>query len=166
MKHLVGRKLPDAELPATSGSPVNPDKLKGLAVLFCYPWTGQPGQPNPPNWDDIPGAHGSTPQALAYSAAYGNFRRLGVQLFGVSLQDSEWQQEFVKRHNLAFRLLSDIERKFSAELGLPLFTTGGVDYLQRLTLIASDGVITTVRFPVQPPEKDAAEVLDLLITRH
>ena len=165
MRHLVGRRLPYVDLPASSGMPVNPAKLPGLAVLFCYPWTGRPGYPNPPHWDDIPGAHGSTPQALAYSDAYGNFRRLGVRVFGVSFQDSEWQQEFVKRNGLAYRMLSDAGRRFSAELGLPLVITGDVEYLQRLTLVAQDGVIGAVRFPVREPERDAAEVFDLVQPR-
>lgn len=165
MQHLVGRKLPNVELPATSGSPVNPARVSGLAVYFCYPWTGRPGHPNPPNWDDIPGAHGSTPQALAYSENYGSFRRLGVRLFGVSLQETEWQREFVKRHSLAFRLLSDAGQKFSANLGLPLFAAGDTDYLQRLTLIAGDGTITAVRFPVPEPQLDPSEVLALLQAR-
>ena len=45
----------------------NPARIQGPAVIFCYPFTGRPGYPNPPNWDHITGAHGSTPQAIAYS---------------------------------------------------------------------------------------------------
>ena len=165
MQHLIGRRLPDAELPATSGSAVNAARILGPAVIFCYPWTGRPGHANPPHWDDIPGAHGSTPQALAYSDVYGEFRRLGVKLFGLSLQDTPWQQEFVKRNGLSYRLLSDAQRKFSGRLGLPLFETGGVDYLQRLTIVLQDGVIQRLRFPVKAPEQDAAETLALLQPR-
>lgn len=159
MQHLVGRRMPDVDLEASSGSPVNPARIVGPAVIFCYPWTGRPGHANPPHWDEIPGAHGSTPQALAYSNAYGHFRRLGIKLLGLSLQDTEWQREFVKRGGLSFRLLSDSQRKFSARLGLPLFETGGIDYLQRLTFITRDGVIEAVRYPVEHPETDAEETL-------
>ena len=159
MQHLVGRRMPDVDLEASSGSPVNPAKILGPAVIFCYPWTGRPGYPNPPHWDEIPGAHGSTPQALAYSNAYGQFRRLGIKLFGLSLQDTEWQREFVKRTGLSFRLLSDAPRKFSGRMGLPLFETSGVDYLQRLTFVTRDGVIETVRYPVKEPELDAEQTL-------
>ena len=31
-------------------------------LMIVYPWTGRPGHPNPPDWDVIPGAHGSTPE--------------------------------------------------------------------------------------------------------
>jgi peroxiredoxin len=159
MQHLVGRKMPNVDLEATSGSPVNLSKLIGPAVIFCYPFTGRPDHPNPPNWDHIPGAHGSTPQALAYSEAYGHFRRLGVKLFGLSLLSTEWQRDFVARNSLSFRLLSDQARNFSSRMGLPLFETGGQVYLQRMTFITNDGVIQALRYPVPEPEKDAAEVL-------
>ena len=63
-RHLKrGRRMPDLALPTTAGRSVNFAELSGRAVVFCYPWTGRPGQPNPPSWDDIPGAHGSTPEA-------------------------------------------------------------------------------------------------------
>lgn len=159
MQHLVGRRMPDADIEATSGSPCNPAKLIGPAVIFCYPFTGRLGYADPPHWDEIPGAHGSTPQALAYSAAYGHFRRLGVKLFGLSLLPLEWQRDFVKRNNLTFRLLSDSDRKFSSRLGLPLIETGGVDYIQRITFITRDGIILKVKFPVSEPEQDAADSL-------
>ena len=162
MQHLVGRKMPSIDLEASSGSPVNPARLVGPAVIFCYPYTGRPNVPDPPNWDQIPGAHGSTPQSLAYSEAYGNFRRLGVKLFGLSLLSVEWQRDFVSRNGLTFRLLSVENRAFSSRLGLPLFETGGAAYLQRLTFITQDGVIQALRYPVPEPERDAAEVLAMM----
>lgn len=162
MQHLVGRKLPNVDLEATSGSPVNLSKLAGPAVVFCYPYTGRPGHPDPLNWDHIPGAHGSTPQALAYSEAYGHFRRLGVKLFGLSLLSTEWQRDFVARNGLTFRLLSDAARNFSSRLGLPLFETGGAAYVQRMTFIMHDGVIQALRYPVPEPEHDAADVLAMI----
>jgi peroxiredoxin len=159
MKHLVGRKMPGVDLEATSGSPVNLAKLQGFAVVFAYPYTGRPGYADPPNWDSIPGAHGSTPQAIAYSEAYGQFRRLGIKLFGLSLLSTEWQREFVTRNSLSYRLLSDEPRTLSSRLGLPLFETAGVAYLQRMTFILQDGVIEALRYPVADPQNDAAEVL-------
>lgn len=162
MQHLVGRRMPNVDLEATSGSPVNPSKILGPAVIFCYPFTGRPGYDNPPNWDQIPGAHGSTPQALGYLDAYGHFRRLGVKLYGLSMLPSEWQRDFVTRNNLSFRLLSDFHRGFQSRLSLPMFETGGELYLQRITFILHDGVISRVRFPIPEPQSDAAEVLAAL----
>ena len=152
-------------LPSTGGLMEMPARLKGRCVIFCYPWTGRPGHANPPDWDKIPGAHGSTQQAQAYSKAYESFRTLGVKLFGLSFQSTEWQQEFARRNQLNFALLSDEPGEFSTALGLPVFATGGVDYLHRLTLVTRDGVIAALRFPVPIPEQDAEEVLALLQPR-
>jgi peroxiredoxin len=159
LQHLVGRRLPDVGLPSTGGGVEMPARMKDFTIIFCYPWTGRPGTPNPPGWDDIPGAHGSTPQALGYSSAYGRFRDHTASVHGLSLQDSEWQREFALRCGLPFPLLSDAARQFSQALGLPTFEAGGQNYLERLTLIARDGVIAEVRYPVPSPARDAEEVL-------
>ncbi|MGH6907559.1 MAG: peroxiredoxin [Aestuariivirga sp.] len=162
---FIGKLLPDVELAATDGSLVNPSKLEGFVVIFCYPWTGRPGHSNPPEWDDIPGAHGSTPQAVAYAKSYADFQKRNVQIFGLSFQNTEWQREFAARCKLPFPLLSDARREFSNALGLPIFTAGGEEYLKRLTLIASDSIVQAVRFPIPVPESDAEEVLDDLARR-
>src|SRR5262245_39294339 len=57
-RHLKrSMRMPDLDLPTTSGGSINFARLPGLAIVYCYPWTGRPGLANPPNWDDIPGAH-------------------------------------------------------------------------------------------------------------
>jgi peroxiredoxin len=162
VQHLVGRHLPDVELQATDGGTVNPSRIACACVFFCYPFTGRPSHPNPPGWDSIPGAHGSTPQALAYSDLAGKFVERRVQVFGVSFQDAEWQNEFVVRTRLKISLLSDFAKKFSGALALPTFQAGAEVFLKRITLVASEGVITAVRFPVPDPERDAGETLGCL----
>jgi peroxiredoxin len=161
----VGRALPDVDLPATTGETINPYRLKGGFLIFCYPWTGRPGLQNPPGWDDIPGAHGSTPQAQAYGSLHSRFARYDVRIFGLSLQSTEYQQEFALRNALPFGLLSDARRQFSGALELPEFETGGVSYLSRLTLFASDGVIRHLRYPVPDPAEDAPAMLEWLASR-
>lgn len=157
-----GVALPDITLPSTAGKPVNMARLAGTAVIFCYPWTGRPGHPNPPDWDTIPGAHGSTPQAQGYSERADDFAALGVTVYGLSFQDTAWQQELRQRLALRIHFLSDAGMSFAEALRLPTFQTGGRRYLQRLTLFATDGIIAALRFPVPDPAADAAEVLQLL----
>ena len=100
---LVGRRLPSADLPSTDGGTVNLSDIKGRVVLFIYPYTGRPDHPDPPGWDHIPGAHGSTPQARGFSEAYTEFQKFGMKVFGMSFQNSDWQREFVQRTSLPFR---------------------------------------------------------------
>ena len=162
MQHLVGQKLPDVELPSSAGGFVNPSHVAGWAVYFFYPYTGKAGHPDPENWDQIAGAHGSTPQALAYARDYVEFLKLDVRPFGVSLLSSQWQLDFSDLHKLPFAFLSDHAGLFSGALCLPRFETGGQEFLTRLTLIVGDGVIKAVRFPVAPPDDDARACLTLL----
>jgi peroxiredoxin len=162
VQHLIGRRLPDLDLPSTDGFTFNPSTANGTFVIFCFPYTGRPDVPNPPDWDNIPGAHGSTPQAQAFSMRYEEFKKLGIKVFGLSFQDSEWQKEFVARTKLAISLLSDHEKRFSNGLGLPTFKAGTEDFLHRITLISKEGLITHVRYPIARPENDAAETMRMM----
>jgi peroxiredoxin len=161
VQQLIGCRLPDFDLPSTDGFSVNLSNRDGTFVIFCFPYTGRPDFPNPPDWDNIPGAHGSTPQAQAFSLHYEEFKKLGISVFGLSFQDTSWQSEFVKRTSLRVALLSDKKKLFSSALGLPEFKAGTQDYLRRLTFISKNGIITHVRYPIDIPENDAAETLKL-----
>lgn len=162
MDHLIGQKLPDVILASGNSTLINPAQLAGLSVIFCYPYTGRPGHADPVGWDDIPGAHGSTPQALGFSKRYEEFERLDLKVFGLSFQDAEWQNEFVERTALRVPLLSDNERIFSTALALPTFRAGENDYLRRITILSRGDTIFGVRYPVKVPENDANETLALL----
>jgi peroxiredoxin len=159
MLHLIGRQLPDVKLTATNDVDVMPKNLRGWVTYFIYPYTGRPEVPNPPAWDIIQGAHGSTPQALGYSMCYEDFQKRNIKVFGLSLQTTDWQKEFTQRVNLRIELLSDKAGEFSTQLGLTRFETGGQSYLSRVTLLTQDAVIRHIRYPVTEPEDDAKHVL-------
>jgi peroxiredoxin len=158
-KHLQrGRRMPSLELPATNGARVNFATLAGRVVLYCYPWTGRPGLPNPPGWDDIPGAHGSTPETEGFRNLHDGFRALNATVYGLSTQPTTYQQELVERLGLPFALVSDAQFALARALALPTFETGGVTYLKRLTLGLEDGRIDRVYYPVTLPAAHAREV--------
>jgi peroxiredoxin len=159
MENLVGKTMPNVAISGTNGAIVNPLHEEGWAVYFCYPYTGRPGISDPPDWDVIKGAHGSTSQAHAYSNTYDAFRILNIKIYGVSFQDTLWQKEFVNRQALRVPLLSDVDHHFSHALSLPTFSAGDQKYLTRLTLIVKNGNIRHVRFPIEDARKDADEVL-------
>jgi peroxiredoxin len=127
-------------------------------IVYCYPWTGRPGEPNPPAWDDIPGAHGSTPQTEGFRNLHAGFEQVGAQVFGLSTQTTDYQRELVDRLSVPFELVSDSGFAFARALGLPTFETGGVAYLKRLTLCLSDGRIERVYYPIAAPAAHAREV--------
>jgi peroxiredoxin len=115
--------------------------------------------PNPPNWDTIPGAHGSTPEAEGFCDLYLGFEEMQAAVFGLSMQAIEEQMEVASRLRLPFELLSDAAGKFQGSLNLPVFETGGKRFLKRLTLVLHDGRIDQVFYPVHPPGSHAREVL-------
>ena len=159
-QHLSGAKLPDVALPATTGVAVNLAKLKGRTVVYIYPRTGVPGVDALPGWDQIPGARGCTPQSCGFRDHFGELKRLGVaQLYGLSTQDTAYQQEAATRLHLPFAILSDEKLVFSKALKLPTFTAAGMTLLKRMALVIDDGVITKAFYPVFPPDKNAAEVI-------
>ena len=159
-RHLArGQAMPDLALPTTTGETVSFARLAGRAVVFCYPWTGRPGAANPPGWDDIAGAHGSTPEAEGFRDLYTAFADLDVAVFGLSTQPTEYQRELADRLALNYALASDAEFRFARALRLPVFEAGGERYLKRLTLVLGDGRIEFVFYPVHPPDAHAREVL-------
>ena len=159
-RHLVrDRAMPDIALPTTDGGEVNFRALDGWAILFVYPWTGRPGLANPPGWDDIPGAHGSTPEAEGFRNLHRAFEQMGARVFGISGQATEWQREFAERLALPFALASDAGGQLREALALPTFETDGTVYLARLTIVIRNGQIVRTFYPVHPPDAHPREVL-------
>jgi peroxiredoxin len=155
-------RLPVIELKSTIGGAIDLSAVEGRSVVFVYPWTGRPGVADPPNWDHIPGAHGSTPQAIGFRDLQASFAALGVGVFGLSSISPEWQSEFAMRNALSYPLLSDEALLFADSLRLPRFETGGMTFLKRLTLVCRDGAIEDVVYPVHPPDRHAADLLQRL----
>lgn len=163
-KHLTGMKLPSLVLRSTRGRLVDLSKLKGTTVVYIYPRTGRPDQEVPTGWNAIPGARGCTPQSCAFRDHYQELKKLGVsELFGLSTQDTAYQQEAAERMHLPFEILSDEKLEFTKALRLPVFEVDGMKLIKRITLIVRDGTIAKVFYPVFPPDKNAEEVLSWLL---
>jgi len=164
--HLVGRDLPMIALPSTAGPPLDLGRLKGTAILYLYPMTGRPGAPLPGGWNEIPGARGCTPQACGFRDHFAELRGLGVShVFGISTQTTAYQREAATRLHLHFALLSDAGLELQEMLDLPTFEVDGERLFKRLTMVVQDGEITAVFYPVFPPDRSAADVVDWLRAR-
>jgi hypothetical protein len=100
--HLPSTQVASVSISATDGSSIDLSALSGLTIVFCYPRTGAPGENVPPEWDAIPGARGCSPQACSFNDSAQKLYSAGVkQLFGLSTQDTEYQQEAKERLGLA-----------------------------------------------------------------
>jgi peroxiredoxin len=161
--HLTGMKLPLVKLPSTGGKSIDLSALKGATVIYIYPRTGRPDEPSPAGWNQIPGARGCTPQSCAFRDHFQELKRAGAtHVFGLSTQRTADQREAVERLHLPFELLSDEKLVFARALKLPTFEVEGMMLIKRITLIARDGTIEKVFYPVFPPDRNAADVLDWL----
>lgn len=161
--HLEGMTLPDVSLTATKGPKVNLAGLSGIVVIYVYPMTGRPDRDQPDGWDQIPGARGCTPQSCAFRDHYTELQSHGVKhLFGISTQSPDYQREAAERMHLPFALLSDASRALGDALSLPGIEVEGQHLHKRLTMIAIDGLIKRVFYPVFPPDQDARRVMDWL----
>lgn len=158
-------QVPQVTLPLASGGEVDlREASRGRLVVFIYPRTGTPGLPLIDGWDQIPGARGCTPQSCAYRDRISEFEALGVTLFGLSSQPIGEQADFQEREGIPYGLLNDAGFELGEDLDLPVFQAAGMDLYRRLSFIAIGGKIVKVFYPVFPPDKNAAAVLDWLLS--
>ncbi|MDO8412579.1 MAG: peroxiredoxin [Gallionellaceae bacterium] len=150
--HLLG-----SVLPALSFIPGS--AYTNTVAIYFYPMLGRPDSPPLVGWNDIPGARGCTPQTCAFRDSYAELKQMGVEVFGVSAQPLEDQQEAHARLRLPFALLHDSELALTRALKLPTFEYGGLRLIKRLTIIATGGIIRKVFYPVFPPDENAREVI-------
>jgi peroxiredoxin len=163
--HLNGLTLPNLILRSTLNRDLNLfETSKSKTVFFFYPRTGRPDEPAPIGWDQIPGARGCTPQSCGYRDAHSKFHDLGIQIFGVSTQTTDFQQELVRRIHLPFEVLSDSEFKLTESLRLPTFEFNSMRLLRRLALFVENSTVQKVFYPVFPPNENASQVLTWMET--
>jgi peroxiredoxin len=160
--HLDGLELPSLALDSTQG-PVDLAELAAeRAVLYVYPRTGKPGVDSLPGWDEFPGARGCTPQSCAFRDHAAELADLGAGVAGLSSQTLEDQVEFAERTHIPYPVLADPEFRLRDALGLPTFELAGETFYRRLALVAERGRIVQVFYPVFPPDRNAADVVDWL----
>ncbi|MCZ6671034.1 MAG: peroxiredoxin [Acidobacteria bacterium] len=141
----VGQPAPEFDLMAPPGRKVKLSNLVGdrTVVLFFYPQ------------DDTPGC---TKEAQGFRDRIQEFRELGAEVLGVSVDTLQSHEEFAKKHSIPFPLLSDSYKLVSGNYGV-LSPKGQAE---RVTyLIGKDGKVKKVFDPVNE-ETHAEEVLQAL----
>jgi peroxiredoxin len=68
----------------------------------------------------------------------------------------------VDRLHLPFPVVSDANHQFQKALNMPTFVAAGMTLLKRVTLIANNGVIVAVHYPIFPSDSDPPWVIDYL----
>ena len=162
--HLVGMTIPPVSLRATNDTAVVLSELQGRTIVFAYPRTGEPGKiALVDDWDLIPGARGCTPQTCAFRDLFAELKAAGAaQVFGLSTQSNAYQTEMASRLHLPFPVLSDEALELTEALNLPVMEVADLTLIKRLALVIDDAKITQLFYPVFPPDRNAADVLQWL----
>ncbi len=66
------------------------------------------------------------------------------------------------RLHLPFPVVSDSNYEFQKAMNMPTFVAAGMILLKRVTLVAKNGVIKAVHYPIFPSDSDPAWVIDYL----
>jgi peroxiredoxin len=163
--HLPGTAIPALTLDSSAGPVDLAELAAGRLVLYVYPRSGKPGVPSLPGWDGIPGARGCTPQSCGFRDHEVELRELGARVAGLSTQTLDDQAEFAERNHISYPVIADPERRLGAAIGLPTFDVAGHTLYKRLALVAEEGRIVKVFYPVFPPDRNAADVVAWLRVR-
>ncbi len=98
-----GSQAPNFSLQNQKGEKFDLQSRKGTwTVLYFYPKAETPG---------------CTKQACAFRDNIEKIRKLGAQVYGVSVNSVEEQSQFTKNHNINFDLLADSEAKVTELYG-------------------------------------------------
>jgi peroxiredoxin len=125
--------------------------------------TGVPGKELPGCWNEIPGARGCTPQSFSFRDNFSKLKKLGVNnIFVLSTQSTEYQNELAIRLHLPYSILSDENFEFAKKLKLPLFNVEKIDLVKRITLVLKDNKITKYFYPIFYSIKNVENVIKYL----
>lgn len=144
----TGTKAPDFTLMSKDGMEVSLSSFKGKkVVLYFYPRDNTPG---------------CTRQACAFASAFDEFKKLNVQVIGISKDSVASHAKFAQKYSLPFLLLSDPERKAIEAYGVwqekKNFSKVTMGVVRTTFVIDENGVIEKV-MPKVKPDTNAAEIL-------
>jgi peroxiredoxin Q/BCP len=144
----AGAKAPEFETIDQDGKPVSLKDYRGRkVVLYFYPKDNTPG---------------CTKEACGFRDSFARFKKLGVEIMGVSVDTEKSHRSFAEKFHLPFRLVVDSDKKIVQAYGVwgekSLY---GRKYMgtNRVTYIIDEaGRILSV-FPKVKPEEHAEEIL-------
>ncbi len=147
----IGMKAPEFTLNDKDGNTVSlSDFLGRKVVLYFYPRDNTPG---------------CTREAVAFAAAYEEFKARDVAVIGISKDSTASHQKFAQKYDLPFILLSDPELQAIQAYGVwqekKLYGKVSMGVVRSTFLIDEAGNIEKV-MPKVKPDTNAAEILAYL----
>ena len=147
----IGTKAIDFTLPDELGNEVSLHDFKGKkVVIYFYPKDNTPG---------------CTKEACAFKAAYDGFKKKDVVVIGISKDTQKAHQNFKKKYELPFILLSDVDHKvieaYDCWKEKKLYGKTYMGITRSTYVIDEDGMIIQT-YPKASPDKNAGEILAFL----
>ncbi len=138
----VNDKAPDFKLVDQKGKIVKLSDFKGKKlILYFYPK------------DDTPGC---TKEACNFRDSINEFKKLNVEVIGVSNDNETSHKKFAEKYKLSFKLLCDVDKKVSKEYGVyeqKKFLGKSYYGITRSTFIIDEkGRIEKIFYKVNPEE--------------
>jgi len=145
----VGDKAPAFKTTNQDGEPVSLGDFKGKkVVLYFYPK------------DDTPGC---TKEACSFRDGWSKFRKRGVAVLGVSVDDAKSHRKFIDKFSLPFPLLADTDKTIVKAYGVwgekSMYGRKYMGTLRVTYLIDEKGKIAAV-WPKVKPDGHAEEILE------
>ena len=124
----AGRVAPEFTLPDETGRPVSLREFRGRAVVLAF---------YPADWSPVCGD-----QLALYNELVPDFRDMGAELLGISV-DSVWSHAaYAKSRNLHFRLLSDFQPRGAVSRMYRAFHEEDGTCQRALFVVDGSGIIT------------------------
>lgn len=153
MKLKINDTAPDFELPDQDGKTIKLSNFKGQKVLiYFYPRDFTPG---------------CTTEACSLRDSFLNFKNLNAVVLGISKDSVESHKKFVKKFNLPFTLLADVDHKVQQKYGVwqekKFLGKTYMGTLRTSFLIGEKGKIAKIYQKVKPLAHAAEVLKDLKI---
>lgn len=147
----VGKKAPDFTLPDQTGKKHRLSDYRGKpVVLYFYPK------------DDTPGC---TKEACSFRDSFAEYKKAGIVVLGVSVDDEKSHEKFIKKYELPFTLLADKDKKVVEKYGVwvekSMYGRKYRGTARKTFLLDERGTVIHV-FDKVKPENHAQDVLKIL----
>lgn len=148
----VGGPAPSFTLPSQEDKPVSLSDYRGeWVVLYFYPKDQTAG---------------CTLEAHNFQRDLAEYQTLHAIVLGVSLDTVESHKSFCTKDSLTFKLLADPNHQAIDAYGVPLRSSGGMQYAERTTFLISPQGRIAREWTVQDIQGHSAQVLTALRSLH
>ena len=147
----AGTKAPEIVLNDKDGNEVKLSDFKGQrVVVYFYPRDNTPG---------------CTRQACAFRDEFAEYKKLGIQVMGISKDSEASHQRFAEKNELPFVLLADPELKAIKDYDVwqekKIYGKVSMGVVRSTYLIGEDGMIEKV-WKKAKPDTNAKEILEYI----